>query len=45
MAELIRFARENGDIGALTSDAKGSTGLGPFVDALPDRFVEVGIAE
>lgn len=43
--ELTRLGRENPDIVALTSDAKGSTSLGVFVDALPAQFVEVGIAE
>lgn len=43
--ELTRLARENPDIVALTSDAKGSTALGVFTEALPGQFIEVGIAE
>lgn len=43
--ELTELGRKNSAIVALTSDAKGSTGLGVFVDALPAQFVEVGIAE
>lgn len=43
--ELTRLGRENPDIVALTSDAKGSTSLGVFADALPAQFIEVGIAE
>jgi transketolase len=44
-AELTRLGRENLDIVALTSDAKGSTSLGIFADALPEQFIELGIAE
>ncbi len=43
--ELTRLGRQNPDIIALTSDAKGSTSLGVFADALPAQFVEIGIAE
>lgn len=43
--ELTRLGRENPEIVALTSDAKGSTSLKVFADALPAQFVEVGIAE
>lgn len=43
--ELTRLGRENKAIVALTSDAKGSTSLGVFAKALPEQFVEVGIAE
>lgn len=43
--ELTRLGKENPDIVALTSDAKGSTSLGVFVEALPEQFVEIGIAE
>lgn len=43
--ELTRLAQNNRDIVALTSDAKGSTALGVFADALPAQFIEVGIAE
>lgn len=43
--ELTELGRQNPDIVALTSDAKGSTALGVFATALPEQFVEVGIAE
>ncbi|MCC8115763.1 MAG: transketolase family protein [Planctomycetes bacterium] len=44
-AELTELGKQNPDIVALTSDAKGSTALGVFAEALPAQFVEVGIAE
>ncbi len=43
--ELTEMAKKNPDIVALTSDATGSTALGVFAKALPEQFVEVGIAE
>ena len=43
--ELTRLGRANKNIVALTSDAKGSTSLGVFAEALPEQFIEVGIAE
>lgn len=43
--ELTEIGRGNPDIIALTSDAKGSTALGVFADALPAQFLDVGIAE
>ncbi len=43
--ELTQLGRENPDIVALPSHAKGSTTLGVFVGALPAQFVEAGIAE
>ncbi|MDR1534375.1 MAG: transketolase family protein [Planctomycetota bacterium] len=43
--ELAELGRKNPEIVALTSDAKGSTSLGVFANALPDQFIEVGIAE
>jgi transketolase len=42
---LLELAREDKDIVAVTSDATGSATLGDFVKALPEQFVEVGIAE
>lgn len=42
---LLRAARANRDIVALTSDARGSVLLSAFATELPDQFVEVGIAE
>ncbi len=43
--ELTNLGRANPDLVALTSDAKGSTSLGVFADALPAQFIEIGIAE
>lgn len=43
--ELTEMGKKNVKIVALTSDAKGSTALGVFANALPAQFVEVGIAE
>ncbi|MCC8180699.1 MAG: transketolase family protein [Planctomycetes bacterium] len=43
--ELTEMGKKNPDIVALTSDAKGSTALGVFANALPEQMVEVGIAE
>ena len=42
---LLRLARANREIVALTSDARGSVLLSEFATELPDQFVEVGIAE
>ena len=42
---LIRLAKENTDIIAVTSDSRGSGKLVPFAEQLPDQIVEVGIAE
>lgn len=44
-SELTELGRKNPEIVALTSDAKGSTALGVFANALPAQFIEVGIAE
>ncbi len=43
--ELLKQAREDKRIIALTSDATGSVSLGDFSRELPGQFVEVGIAE
>ncbi|MDR2391133.1 MAG: transketolase family protein [Planctomycetota bacterium] len=43
--ELAELGRKNPEIVALTSDARGSSALGVFATALPDQFIEVGIAE
>lgn len=43
--ELTRLGQANPEIVALTSDAKGSTSLSVFAQALPAQFIEVGIAE
>ncbi|MCI6549290.1 MAG: transketolase family protein [Prevotella sp.] len=42
---LLEEARKDRDIIAVTSDATGSATLGEFAQALPEQFVEVGIAE
>ena len=43
--ELVELGRKNPEIVALTSEARGSSALGVFANALPDQFLEVGIAE
>ena len=42
---LLELAREDSDIIAVTTDARGSVTLGDFATALPQQFVECGIAE
>lgn len=42
---LLELAREDKDIIAVTTDARGSVTLGDFATALPEQFVECGIAE
>ena len=42
---LLELAREDKDIIAVTTDARGSVTLGDFAMALPAQFVECGIAE
>lgn len=42
---LVSLGMQNRNIVALTSDARGSACLNEFVKALPEQFVEVGIAE
>ena len=44
-AELLRCARADKDIVAVTTDARGSVTLGDFAKELPAQFVECGIAE
>ncbi len=43
--ELQKQAEKNSKIIALTSDGRGSAMLTAFANALPNQFVEVGIAE
>lgn len=43
--ELVRIARERSDLVALDADLLFDTGLIPFKQSFPDRFVECGIAE
>ena len=42
---LLELAREDKDIIAVTTDARGSVTLGDFAEQLPKQFVECGIAE
>lgn len=42
---LLELAREDKDIIAVTTDARGSVTLNDFADTLPEQFVECGIAE
>lgn len=42
---LLALAKEQRHVLAVTSDSRGSAKLGAFAAALPDRLVEVGIAE
>jgi len=41
----IRAAQEGAPVYSVSSDVQGSTGISAFQKALPDRFIEVGIAE
>ena len=40
---LLELAREDKDIIAVTTDARGSVTLGDYATALPEQFVECGI--
>ena len=42
---LVELARQDKDIIAVTTDARGSVTLGDFAQQLPEQFVECGIAE
>ena len=42
---LLALAKQDKDIIAVTSDARGSVTLGDFANELPGQFVECGIAE
>ncbi len=42
---LLELARNDKDIIAVTTDARGSVTLGDYAAALPEQFVECGIAE
>jgi transketolase len=42
---LLELAQKNPAIIAVSSDARGSCSLNAYVEALPDQFVEIGIAE
>ena len=43
--ELLALAKQDKDIIAVTSDARGSVTLGDFANELPGQFVECGSAE
>lgn len=42
---LVKEARENEEIVAITAAMQGGTGLTPFAKEFPERFFDVGIAE
>ena len=42
---LMELAKEDKGIIVLCSDSRGSGSMTPFADALPEQFIEVGIAE
>jgi len=42
---LLELAKKDRDIMVLASDSRGSAAMAPFAQALPEQFVEVGIAE
>lgn len=42
---LLELAKQDKDIIAVTTDARGSVTLNDFADQLPEQFVECGIAE
>ncbi len=42
---LLELGKQDKDIVAVTTDARGSVTLTPFAEQLPAQFVEVGIAE
>jgi transketolase len=44
-ATLLELARQDRDLLVLTSDSRGSAKLSPFVEALADQLIEIGIAE
>ncbi len=43
--QMVRFAKENDKIVAVTAAMPEGTGLNRFAEAYPDRFYDVGIAE
>jgi transketolase len=43
--KLLSLAKQDRDIVAVTTDARGSVTLSDFADQLPEQFVECGIAE
>ncbi|MBN2613922.1 MAG: transketolase family protein [Bacteroidales bacterium] len=43
--KLLELAKNDPQIIAVTSDARGSVTLNKFADTLPQQFIEVGIAE
>lgn len=43
--EMVRIGAERDDVVAITAAMQNPVGLGPFAEAYPDRFFDVGIAE
>lgn len=41
----IRAAKEGYPLFSISADLQGSTGIEPFHEAFPDRFIDIGIAE
>ncbi len=41
----IKAAKEGYPLFSITADLQGSTGIEPFQEAFPDRFIDIGIAE
>ena len=44
-AGIYEVGKKNKDVVVLTADLAGSFKLGPFMKEMPERFIEVGIAE
>jgi transketolase len=42
---VSKLGRDDPDLLVVTSDSRGSGKLGPFVQALPEQIVEIGISE
>jgi len=42
---LLDIAKEDRTVMVLASDSRGSAAMGPFANAYPEQFIEVGIAE
>ena len=42
---ILEIGRRRSDVVVLSADVAGVTGLAPFAQAFPDRFVNVGMAE
>lgn len=42
---MLQLGKENRNIVALDADLMGSSGMKPFAEAFPDRFINCGVAE